>query len=165
MLSTFVLCMLFSLSFGQWGSPSQVLGPQPQQLPPAQQQQNNINWPQQKFTDVEQHLQNIQALVKSMQELVYQERMKHHPYAPNTTAQPIVNPQYSNFVDGADRRLSKMELLLTELKAQVASCDPPGWYFSSHHERARQKAKLILKGNRTDLECKPRYFCYGKCWT
>ena len=72
--------------------------------------------------------------------------MKHHPYAPNTTAQPIVNPQYSNFVDGADRRLSKMELLLTELKAQVASCDPPGWYLRIILVvmTTRQKVKLIL---------------------
>ena len=99
-LSLFLLCFLFSISVAQQGQ----------------------GWPADKFSNVERHLENIQLYVRSLQDIVYQERMKYQPFAQNSTSGGAMNMAYTSFINDVESRLAKMEFATSELVKKMSTC-------------------------------------------
>ncbi|KAK3083410.1 hypothetical protein FSP39_021918 [Pinctada imbricata] len=99
LISILVLCLLFTFSNGQ-----------------------GRGWPADKFSNVERHLDNIQMYVRSLQDIVYQERMKYQPFAQNTTSGGAMNMAYTSFINDVESRLAKMEFATSELVKKMTTC-------------------------------------------
>nr|H2A0L8.1 RecName: Full=Fibronectin type III domain-containing protein 2; Flags: Precursor [Pinctada margaritifera]CCE46159.1 fibronectin 3 [Pinctada margaritifera] len=111
--SVLVISLLFSSSYGQVGQ----MGP-----PPGQSGQP---WTLAEFDAIDTHLKNIQMYARSLQDIVYQERMKQYPFMPNSTAgQP--NMGYSTFANDVINRLTKIEFETGELVTQYPLCPSGG---------------------------------------
>ncbi|KAK3083030.1 hypothetical protein FSP39_012020 [Pinctada imbricata] len=85
----------------------------------------NTQWTSADFANVDNHLQKIQLYAKSLQDIMYQERMKLYPWMPNATATSI-NLGPAAVPEAIDTRLTKIEFKLGDLLTNYSPCPSRG---------------------------------------